>query len=145
MLTTVRNRSFAHNPFAALDEMMNLVARDFANSSCAVNAPAAMAIDIREREKEYIVEASLPGFRKDEIDVQLHDGVLSIVANRSESQESNDENWIRRERCTTSMARHVRLPDGVTSDGIRADLSDGVLTVRIPKPAQLQPRKITIG
>ncbi|MBM4112938.1 MAG: Hsp20/alpha crystallin family protein [Phycisphaerae bacterium] len=146
MLTTVPIRSFARNPFRAIDEVMNLVARDFANGSCcAVNAPAALAVDIREREKEYLVEASVPGFRKDEVDVQMHEGVLSISANRQESNETIDEGWIRRERSTTNLSRQVRLPEGVTSDGIRADLSDGVLTVRIPKPAQLQPRKISIG
>jgi len=145
MLNTIRNRGFAHNPFTAIDEMMNLVTRDFANPSCAVSTPAALAIDIRERESEFVVEASLPGFSKNEIDVQLHDGVLSISANREQSRDTTDEGWVRRERCTTSMARQVRLPDGVSSDGIRADLSDGVLTVRIPKPAQLQPRKISIG
>ncbi len=146
MLSTIRNRSFAHNPFRAIDEVMNLVARDISGGNCcSVNAPAALAVDIRERDKEFLVEASLPGFRKDEVEVQLHDGVLSIAAHRQESNETSDDGWIRRERAVTSLARQVRLPDGVTSDGIRADLADGVLTVRIPKPAQLQPRKISIG
>ena len=146
MLSTIRNRSFSHAPFRAIDEVMNMVARECGTGSCcSVNAPAALVVDIRERDREFLVEASLPGFRKEDVEIQLHDGVLSIAANRQESSESSDEGWIRRERSTTSLARQVRLPEGVTSDGIRADLSNGVLTVHIPKPAQLQPRKITIG
>jgi len=146
MLNTIRQRTFAHNPFAAIDEFMNLVARENTNGGCcAVNAPASLALDIRERQNEFVVEASLPGFKKSEVDVQVHEGSLVIAANREVSNDSSDDNWIRRERAVSSLQRQVRLPEGVSGDGIKADLADGVLTVRIPKPAQLQPRKISIG
>lgn len=142
MLGTNRQRTFTHSPFPSIDEFMNLVSR---GNCCSVNAPSALAIDIRERKSEYLVEASLPGFRKEEVDVQLHDGVLTIAAHRASTDETGDETWIRRERSVISFERQIKLPEGVTGEGIKADLAEGVLTVRIPKPAQVQPRKISIA
>lgn len=151
-MLNILSRSFNHNPFTALDEVMNLMSRENSNGNCCtVHAPAALAIDIRERKSDFIVEASLPGFRKDEVDVQMHDGMLTITAHRETSNEASDASaeshgqWIRRERSVTSLARQVRLPEGVSGDGIKAELTNGVLTLQIPKPAQLQPRKISIG
>lgn len=166
MMNTILNRSFAHGPFRSIDEVLNLVARDLAGgaSCCAPAEPAALPVDIREREHEFVVEASIPGFRKGEVEVELHDGVLTITATRQESccetkpgaesccesksgasaGEAVVDRWIRRERHESNLSRRVALPEGVMSEGIRADLADGILTVRIPKPAKLQPRKIKI-
>lgn len=146
MPSTIRPRHFMHSPFAALDEFMNLATREGSNGNCCgATAPVALPIDIRERQHDFIVEASLPGFKRNEIEVQMHEGRLTISANREASSTSGDETWILRERAAARLARHVRLPEGVSGEGIKAELVDGVLTVLIPKPAQLQPQKISIA
>lgn len=146
MPSTIVRRTFSHSPFLALDEFMNLLGRETAADGCCDGkASASLAVDIRESKDEFVVEASLPGFKKGEVDVQVHDGLLSINASRETCTESKDETYLRRERSVTSLARQVRLPDGVDGTSVKAELVDGVLTLRIPKPAQLQPRKVDIA
>jgi len=89
-------------------------------------------IDVRETEKEYHVEADMPGVKKDEIDLQLLDGRLVISVNRDESVRSDARDYVHQERRFASMQRTLYLPDAGTGD-VRAKLSDGVLSVSIPK------------
>ncbi len=104
-----------------------------------------LALDISEHENQVIVRASLPGFKKDEVDVQVHDGVLTIKAERCEEEETTNEKFYRRERRYGSFQRSITLP-GIGADAdASAELVDGVLTVRIPQAANARPRKIAIN
>lgn len=89
-------------------------------------------IDVQETEKEYIVEAELPGIKKKELDVSLNEGRLNITVNRKENADKKDKEVIHRERRLSSMSRNVFLRDAA-SDGIKANLEDGLLTVTVPK------------
>ena len=101
-------------------------------------------IDIVEKETEYLVEAELPGVRKDEIDLNIEEENLSISVNRSEDANKDGRNYIHRERRTASMVRRVRLA-GAKLDKISAKLEDGVLTITIPKNIkEASSRKIDI-
>ena len=101
-------------------------------------------IDILEKDAEYIVEAELPGFRKEEIDLNIEDENLCITVNRSE-EASKGKNFIHRERRATSMNRRVRLA-GAKLDQITAKLNDGVLVITIPKDIKtMSTRKINIA
>ena len=100
-------------------------------------------IDILEKETEYIVEAELPGFKKDEIDLNIEDENLCINVNRSE-EATKSKSYIHRERRATSMNRRVRL-SGARLDQITAKLEDGVLIISIPKDIKtISTRKIDI-
>ena len=104
-----------------------------------------LALDVSEQDNHVIVRASLPGFSKEQVDVQVHDGVLTIKAEYDEQQETTEEKFYRRERRTGSMARSITLP-GIGADAdATAELADGVLTVRIPQAAEARPRKIAIN
>ncbi|GJQ28657.1 MAG: hypothetical protein HBSAPP03_05410 [Phycisphaerae bacterium] len=105
----------------------------------------AMALDISETDTHVIVRASVPGFTKEQVEAEVHDGVLSLTATREESTEETTERYHRRERRTNTLARRVQLPAPVLEDQAQAELVNGVLTLRLPKPAQIQPRKIRIG
>jgi HSP20 family protein len=116
----------------------------------AIRVPGAieegtLPLDISEDEKNVIVRASLPGFRKDDIEVEVHDGVLSIKAQAAEEKEEKGETYYRRERRMGSVSRRVALPATVIEGEAQAELKDGVLTLRIPKVAKLAPRKIKIA
>ncbi|MSQ29593.1 MAG: Hsp20/alpha crystallin family protein [Dehalococcoidia bacterium] len=99
-----------------------------------------LALDISEDQEEIIVTADLPGFKKEEIDVQIHDGILSIRAQRSEEHEGKSDDYYRRERSWGSVSRRVALPGVVKDAAAEATLKDGVLTLRIPVPEQSGPK-----
>jgi len=89
-------------------------------------------VDIQEKDKEYLVEAELPGVKKEEVKVDVEEGRLKISIHKEEKKEEKDENYIHRERRTTSMHRSMYL-DGAQSEGIKAKLEEGVLQIIIPK------------
>ena len=101
-------------------------------------------IDIVEQEKEYVVEAELPGVSKDDIELNVEDENLSISVNRTEEINNDGKNYIHRERRASSMIRRVRLANAKL-DEITAKLEDGVLSITIPKDIKTATsRKIDI-
>ncbi len=104
-----------------------------------------LAVDVAEGDGEIIVKASLPGFQKDDIEVQIHNGVLTIKAQHSEEKETKDERYYRRERRMGSVARRLALPGLISNTGATADLKDGVLTLRIPQAEEARPKQITVN
>lgn len=105
----------------------------------------ALAIDVSENDGEVLVRASLPGFSKKEVEIECHDGVLTIKAEQNEESEETGETYYRRERRHGSTSRRVALPSAVLEDDAKADLKDGVLTVRLPKSQKRASRKISVG
>lgn len=102
-------------------------------------------IDISEGKGEIIVRASLPGFKKDEIDVEVHEGMLTISGQHSEEHEESDEKFFKRERAYGSVQRSISLPAGVNTADAKAELKDGVLTLRFPQSEEALPKKVKIG
>ena len=101
-------------------------------------------IDIVEKETEYLVEAELPGVKREEINLNIEEETLNITLNRSEETNKEEKNYIHRERRTSSMSRRVRL-SGANLAEIKAKLEDGILTVSIPKEIKTNTsRKIDI-
>lgn len=103
-----------------------------------------LALDIAEDDQNVIVRASLPGFDKDDIDIEVQNGVLSINAEHKEEHEEKDERFVRRERRFGSLMRRIALPSNVQDDHCEAELRNGVLTLRIPKSEEAKPRKIQV-
>lgn len=89
-------------------------------------------IDVQENDKEYIVEAELPGIQKNEINVSLEDNRLKIAVNKLEDKEEKSKNYIHKERRQCVMSRSIYLADS-DSHGVKAKLEHGVLTVTVPK------------
>ena len=89
-------------------------------------------IDVKETEKEYLIEAELPGIQKDEVNLNLNDGKLSISVNREENINAEKENYIHRERRYSSMSRSVYLADS-TPDNIKAKMENGILAITVTK------------
>jgi HSP20 family protein len=107
---------------------------------------ATLPIDISERDGDYVVRASVPGFGKDEIEVQVNDGVLSISASHSDEtvDGESDELYHRRERRSGTLSRRITLPREVRDAEVDAELVDGVLTLTIPTPEDAKPKQIEI-
>jgi len=108
-----------------------------------------LAVDLSETEKSVIVRASLPGFSKDQIEVEVADGVLSISAQcaceNEGSQEGNGETYHVRERRFGSVSRRIALPEMALDGEPVAELKDGVLTLTLPKSAKVLPKKVKIS
>jgi HSP20 family protein len=144
----VRSRSVT-NP--AFDRLLGQVLSDpfFGEGRASAGNGAVeqgtLALDISEDEASFYVRASLPGFRKEDVDASVHEGILTIKAEHAEVVEEKKEQYHRRERRTGSLHRRIRLPDTVDGEKIGAHLADGVLTLTLPKTPKNEPRKITIG
>jgi len=97
-----------------------------------------------DSENEYIVEAEVPGIRKEDIDLNIEEENLVISVNRTEEVNKEEKNYIHRERRASSMSRRIRL-QGAKLDEITAKLDEGILVINIPKNiATNSPRKIEI-
>ena len=142
MFEIIRRDSFDR----PLRELMNFVSRDpFLRSPIAeLDEEGTLALDVAEGDGELVVRASLPGFDKKDIDVQIHNGVLSIKAEHSEERETKDERFYRRERRVGSVSRRIALPGVIAEASANAELKDGVLTLRIPQAEVARPKQIVV-
>lgn len=116
----------------------------FSTDLTALMEEGTLPVDVSEDDEHVYVRASLPGFRRENIDVEVHEGVLTIKAEHTEEHEDRKERYYRRERRFGSVSRRIALPSAVRADGTEAELRDGVLTVRIPKAPEARPRRVTI-
>jgi HSP20 family protein len=89
--------------------------------------------DISETEKEYIIRTELPAVKKEDIQVTLHDGMITIKGERKQQKEEKNEKFHRTESFYGNFERRFSLPDNVNADSVRCESKDGVLTVYIPK------------
>lgn len=89
-------------------------------------------LDVQDNKTEYLIEAELPGAKKEDISISLNEGRLNISVNKEENIEEKDKNYIHRERRFTSMSRNIMLGDA-DSASIKAKLDNGVLSITVPK------------
>lgn len=104
-----------------------------------------LPLDISQTDKEIVVRASLPGYAKEDVEVSVHNGVLSIKAERKGEEEEKSERFYRRERWYGSVSRRIALPGVVEEAETSAELKDGVLTLRVPLGEKAKPRSISIN
>jgi HSP20 family protein len=102
-------------------------------------------MDLVEADNHFVLKADLPGLSDDDVAIEVQDGTLKISGERKEEHEQTERGWYRVERSFGSFSRSLTLPDGVDPDGISAEFHNGVLEVRIPKPEERKPRRITIS
>ncbi len=103
-----------------------------------------LALDVSEDEKNVYVRASLPGFQREDVDVEVNDGVLTIKATHTEETEEKSERFYRKERRAGSLSRRLALPGVVLEGQTEAELKDGVLTLTLPKSPTATPKKVKI-
>lgn len=103
------------------------------------------SMDLMTTESDIVLKADLPGLSEDDISVEVRDGVLTVSGERRAEHESDEQGYFRVERSFGQFSRSVTLPEGIDADAVSAHMDDGVLEVRIPKPAERQPKRIEIG
>jgi HSP20 family protein len=103
-----------------------------------------LAVDVAEDETAYIVKATMPGVKPEEVEVTLQNNVLTIQGEAKADKEINEERYHLRERRYGSFMRSLRMPANLKAEQIEAKHEDGVLTVRLPKMEEDKPKKIAI-
>ena len=143
------------NGFPTMGRLFNdLFSDPFFSTPLGVVSPPVnlLPLDVAETETEFVVTADLPGFKKEEITLEIESGVLTIKGiTGSETKTDREEEaadgpkYHRRERRIESVTRSISLPEGVLEDKVTADLKDGVLTVTLHKAERVKPKKIVVN
>jgi HSP20 family protein len=127
-----------------LDSMRGLVDRSLTTEGDFAEPSYTLALDVKENDNEIIVQAALPGVTEDQIEVSVHEDVLTVTAERKEEKENEGQGWHIRELRYGKFSRSIHLPTEVNRDKIEAGLSQGILTVRLPKAQPTPAHKIKV-
>ncbi len=103
------------------------------------------ALDVYENKDHFVVKAELPGMKKEDIEVSLHDGSLSISGERKTESKHEEGEVYRAERFFGRFQRTVTLPTAVAADKVKAAYNEGVLTITLPKTEEAKPKKIDVS
>jgi HSP20 family protein len=138
-----------YKPTNLFDQFDNEINRYFFNARSTDAANQAHdwtpAMDIREEDNRYVLEADIPGVAREDLDITLEDSVLTIKGERTVNNEENRETYRRKERIHGSFVRQFSLPDTVNTEAISAVITNGVLEIGIPKQEKPEPRKIAVN
>ena len=138
-------RNLGWNLFGDFDNLFGDVVRPL-RSVGDHDGTIVPAVDIAETEGAYEVNAELPGVDKDDLEVSINEGILTIKAeSRKESKDKRDGRLIRRERRVGSFVRSLRLGDNVDEAHVKAEYKDGVLRLALPKAEAVKPKRIEVN
>jgi HSP20 family protein len=129
------------------DELDRLVDTSFAALTRSSQSAAAWspALEVYEDKENFVVHADLPGFKREDVEVSLHDGTLTLSGERKAEPRRADAEVYRAERYIGRFLRAVGLPATVATEKVKASYSDGVLTVTLPKTEEAKPKKIDVS
>lgn len=131
------------DPFVELQKEIDKLFEDFISPSRREYA-FVPRVDAYETEKELIIEAELPGLKKDDVKITIEDGVLSIKGERKFNREDKKKDYKLIERVEGKFERAFSLPEYVELEKIRAKFGDGILKIEIPKKEEKAKKVIDI-
>jgi HSP20 family protein len=129
------------------DEMNRLIDQTFNGGSLLEWQPSAnwgLPLDVSENDDAFIVTASVPGMKPDDMDITISDNVLTIKGEYKADETIEEERYHIRERRYGSFGRSITLPVTVNADEVSANYEDGVLTLTVPKAEEVKPRRIEV-
>jgi HSP20 family protein len=131
-----KNRSLISRDFDDFGDFYSMV-DDFFNSWPYKRSMMkdSFKVDVQELDNKYLVEAELPGVDKNEVNIEMNEERLTISVKREESINEEKKNYIHKERRFSSMSRSIYLEDA-KSEGIKANLENGVLKITVPKESR---------
>ena len=103
-----------------------------------------LALNVRTTQEALLVDAQLPGFKPEDVEITVENGTLTIRAEDRAERTEEDGSWVVREITRGSAVRSVTLPTGLEADRAEATFENGLLRLRIPKAEQVKPRQIQI-
>jgi HSP20 family protein len=149
MMSRHRGRGF-YDPLSEMnrmfDQMFGDVARRTGGDQRTRDAGWSPAIDVIQEDEDLVLRAELPGAKPEDVDITVHNGVLTISGKLEEEREEERSGYLVRERRSGSFRRSLQLPQDADEDQIKANFENGVLEVKIPGAAAIQePKRIQIG
>ncbi len=140
------------NPFREMLALRDMMDRVFEDSFARGTLPAAAGsrinsfpMDLVETDQGYVLRASLPGVKPEDVQVTIHGDTLTIRGQTSGQEERKEQNYIIREQRSGSFQRMVSLPAPINPDQAEARFENGVLQLTLPRAEAAQPRQIKVG
>ena len=129
------------------DAMNSLLHESFVRppSGPGQTGPATLALDVAENENEFVIHASLPGVKPEDLQIAVHGEVLTIRGESKFEEEKKGHTWHLRERRHGTYQRSLSLGTPVNTDKANAQFEQGVLTLTLPKAETAQPKQIKVG
>ncbi|MCW3999723.1 MAG: Hsp20/alpha crystallin family protein [Candidatus Bathyarchaeota archaeon] len=143
-----------------LDRLMNRFQRDFEDfwdtssrfgremtqkaRASVVPFTGMPSVDLEDEGKDFRLTVDLPGFKKEDVQVEVADDVVTINAKHTQLENEQKKNYVRHERSAQTFYRRIQLPEAVRSDDSNAKLNDGILEITLPKKAPKETKKLSI-
>lgn len=138
-------------PFHQMVTLRNAVDRLFEDSVVRPTAwwiqgdnREVLALDMYQTSNDVVINASLPGFKPEEVDISITGDTLTIKGEHKEEKESREEEYFLKERHYGSFSRTVSIPVGVQSDKAEASFENGILSLTLPKAEEAKPKQIKV-
>lgn len=129
-----------------LDNLLEGFFRPLRRQSEAKTQGFIPAMDVTERENEYVIHMDMPGVSREDVDITLADGVLTICGEvKRNREERSGDRVIREERSYGKLTRSVRLGSHIDEKKVTANYKDGVLELTLPKAEEVKPKKIAVS
>ena len=139
------------NPFRELEDIQTRLNRVFGEmplrqfeEEAPFFAKWTPAVDIQETDKEYLIKAELPEVKKENVKVEVLDGMLTIEGERTQEKEEKGKKFHKIEREYGKFMRQFTMPPDVMADKLEAEFKDGMLNVHLPKTAAAKPKAIEV-
>lgn len=132
-------------PFEAFNRAIEEFFGDLNRNQDGITRSWSPAVDVVETPERYEVRAELPGVKKEDVEINVENNVLTLRGERKFEKDEQKENFHRIERAYGSFVRSFTLPTRVNPEQVEAKFDTGVLTIQIPKAAEARPRKIEIA
>jgi HSP20 family protein len=133
------------NLFDQINDEMNRYLSSMRSTAANQEHDWTPAVDIQEEDSRYLLTADIPGVNRNDVEITLEEGVLTVKGERKAESDSAEEGFRRRERIHGTFVRQFNLPDTVDTANISATADDGVLKIAIPKQEKSEPRRITVS
>ena len=144
-----RAAEFEWDPFASMRELMNwdplrTMAPRFMRTLGELPSAFIPGIDVRETKDAYVVTADLPGFKEQDVSVQVSGNRVTLSGERKAEKLEETDTWYLCERTQGNFSRAFTLPDDADMDSAQAELREGVLNLRVPRSGENKPRTIPV-
>jgi len=140
----IRRRRGWDEPFGPTERLFDRLFRNWGEAALTPEGEltGAYPVDIREEDGKLVVDAEMPGFKRDEVDVSIDNGVLTITAGRKPAETKGTKHLT--ERRYTRVQRSFTLPAAVDETKVQAKLDEGVLHLELPQTEESKPRRIEV-
>jgi HSP20 family protein len=134
-----------NNPLSSLPVFQQFdrwFSNPFLTTDGLLNTQTGPAVNIYETQDEYVLEAELPGWSREQVDINFENNVLTLSGHRD--LQGDNRTWLRVEGLTGSFSRSFTVSSAIDASRVEAEMKDGILTIRLPKREEAKPRQIEI-